>query len=546
MKSTNYIKAIFILILSVAAVSCNKDLDEGEDFAPLVPAQQDEDAMDWLSVSTDATDVTLAKIKTAAETSTPKIFDPSNDMATVVNVASDAYKAELATIKDAQSQLTRDQKKSIEYWSGGGVLRWNQILRGLVARYSLPPAPRDDGSYVFPDAENPFADPQFPFANPPYAARAYSYVSTAQYEALKAAWYYMHTYNRPSPYKTDSGIKLLMPETNLPAYPSHDAVLSGVTAEMLKLLFPAALEEITLKAAEQRNAALWSGKASTSDIAKGLALGKSVAALFIARARGDGTGNAIGTKTQWAALTDSAKLHLTKMGRDVTNEIFWKSLDIPARPPMLPFFGKVKGWAMTPANFASKRPGPPPSTSSEGMKKDLAEVKSVSEKLTREQLALVHKWADGAGTYTPPGHWNDIAADYIYNANFSEVRTARAFALLNMTMHNAAVGCWDVKYYWFSPRPSQLDPSIKTATGLPNFPSYTSGHSTFSAAAAEVLSYLFPAKASEFNAMVEEASISRLYGSIHYRTDIDAGKLHGKSLAEYTISFAQSDGADNN
>ena len=75
------------------------------------------------------------------------------------------------------------------------------------------------------------------------------------------------------------------------------------------------------------------------------------------------------------------------------------------------------------------------------------------------------------------------------------MRAARAFALLNMAMHDAAVGCWDAKYSYFNPRPSQLDPGIKTVIGLPNFPSYTSGHSTFSAAAAEVLSYLFPSGA---------------------------------------------------
>ena len=61
-----------------------------------------------------------------------------------------------------------------------------------------------------------------------------------------------------------------------------------------------------------------------------------------------------------------------------------------------------------------------------------------------------------------------------------------------MAMHDAAVGCWDAKYVYFNPRPSQMDPELKTIIGLPNFPSYTSGHSTFSAAAAEVLSYLFP------------------------------------------------------
>jgi membrane-associated phospholipid phosphatase len=88
-----------------------------------------------------------------------------------------------------------------------------------------------------------------------------------------------------------------------------------------------------------------------------------------------------------------------------------------------------------------------------------------------------------------------------------------------------------------------MDPSIKTQIGLPNFPSYTSGHSTFSAAAAEVLSYLFPSGAPAFGAMRDEAGISRLYGGIHYRSDINAGKAHGERIAAHTLTFAQSDGA---
>ena len=153
-------------------------------------------------------------------------------------------------------------------------------------------------------------------------------------------------------------------------------------------------------------------------------------------------------------------------------------------------------------------------------------------------------WGDGLSTYTPPGHWNAIATSYISDARFSEVRAARAFALLNMAMHDAAVGCWDTKFKYFNARPSQLDASIKTVIGLPNFPSYTSGHSTFSASAAAVLSYLFPASAGQFDAMKDEAAISRLYGGIHYRSDIEVGKEHGQRIGGYTIAFARQDGAD--
>ena len=497
----------------VICSSCDKAVSPLEDLPPLQPSSLDATAGSWRMIAlTGPTQFTVAA--PAATTSS-------------------AYAAEIAAIKTAQSTLTGDQRNAIAYWSGGGVMRWNQILRELVARYNLPPAPAN-GAYPVPDAENPFGDPQFPFANPVYAARAYSYVSAAQYDALKTAWYWKFQYNRPSPAKVDNSLQQLMAITDLPSYPSEDAVISGVTVEMLKVLFPAALEEVTRKAAEQRNAALWSGKATASDLAAGLALGKSIATVFLARAAADGMKSAGGNAAIWKAFADSAAAR---------GEIAWTSRDIPARPPMLPLFGQVQAWMMTPTQIAADRPGPPPSTSSPQMTKELQKVKQTVEHLTREQLAIAHKWNDGAGTYSPPGHWNDVALEYVRDAKMSEVRGARVFALLNIALHDAGVGCWEAKFHYFNPRPVQLDPSIKTVIGVPNFPSYTSGHSTFSAAAASVLSYLFPAGATSFAQMRDEAGISRLYGGIHYRSDIDSGKVHGERIAVHTIAFAQSDGA---
>lgn len=522
-------KLLKILVPSLLVAllwSCNKEVEKSPALPALEPLRLDETAGSW----------------------TPVIL--SNNYSVQVPLAapaattSDAYKAELTTIKNAQAGLTKQQRDVIAYWSVGGVIRWNQIMRELVARYNLPPAPREDGTYVFPDAENPFADPAFPFANPPYAARAYAYVSIAQYDALKAAWYYKYLYNRAAPYMVDASVQSLVPRTSLPAYPSEDAVLSGVTAEMLKILFPASVEQITKLAADQRNAALWSGKAAPSDISAGLALGKSVASVITApgsRFRTDGMGNAVGNAALWKELQDSVGFGDFYKSAQIP----WLSLESPPRPPMLPNFGKVLTWNISPAQLVAERPAPPPLTSSEKMKQELAEVKKYADNATREELRITHKWADGAGTYAPPGHWNHIAEESVVNARFSEVRAARAYALLNMALHNAGVGCWEAKYYYFNPRPSQLDPSIKTKTGLPNFPSYTSGHSTFSASASVVLGYLFPDRAQFFTSEAKEASMSRLYGAIHYRSDIEVGYSHGVLLAAYTVNFAQSDGAGN-
>jgi hypothetical protein len=500
--------------LAIAAGGCDRTVDVTETLPPLEAASLDADAGTWRYL-------VLAGPEQVA-------------VAAPAAVTSDAYRAELAAVKSAQANLTAAQRANVAYWSGGGVLRWNQVMRELVARYNLPPAPRPDGSYPVPDAENPFADPNFPFASPPYAARAYSYVSVAQYEALKAAWHWKFRYNRPAPARVDAGVQALAPVGDLPVYPSEDAVLAGVTAEMLKLLFPGAVDEITRRAAEEREAALLSGKATASDAAAGLALGRAVAAQVIARARADGMGAAAGTPALWQGFAAA----VTARG-----EVAWLSQESPARPPMLPNFGAVQAWTMTPAQLAALDPPPPPSTGSARMREELATVKRTVDHLTREQLAIALKWNDGAGTYTPPGHWNDIAAEQVRDARLSEVRAARVFAMLNAAMHDAAVACWRVKFAHYNPRPAQLDPGIKTLIGLPNFPAYPSGHSTFSAAAATVLGHFFPSEAAAYGAMADEAGISRLYGGIHYPSDIENGKAHGARIGARVVEVIRGDGA---
>jgi len=511
----NKIVQLFIFIVP-AFFACQRTvIEKNTVYESLNPTNTDANAGDWKPVVLAMAN----EFPLAAPTST--------------NVA--VYNRELTEIKGFQATLTAEQKASIQYWSAGGVLRWNEIMRELVAKRNLPPASNADGTYPTPSAANPFGYPQFPFANPPYAARAYAYVSVAQYDALVAAYYYKRLYNRAAPHTVDANIKPLVPATNLPSYPSEDAVVAAVSVEMLKLLFPADIAYIQQKADEHMLSRIMAGMNTRSDIEAGVQLARQVAAKIIARAAGDNMSRAIGTPAQWADLETQTA---------ATGETPWISQEFPKRPPMLPFFGRVKPFLFDSLTTIAIRPAAPPSTKSEKFKLELEEVRKYAKSATRNEIAIVHYWGDGIATYTPPGHWNEIAADDFVKQKFSEVRWARNLALLNMAEMDAAITCWDTKYAYFNPRPSQVDPSIKTNTGLPNFPAYISGHSTFSAAAATILGHIIPARANAYNAMAKEASESRIYGAIHYRSDCELGLLQGVKVGNFAIARAQTDGAN--
>ncbi len=445
------------------------------------------------------------------------------------------YRLELQELKAKQASLTEDDKNSLKYWSAGTVLRWNEILRELVAKYNLPPYQNPDGTYPIPNAANPLAYPYFPFANPPYAARAYAYVAAAQYDALVAAYYYKQLYKRARPNVADNAIKELVPVVKDYSYPSEEAVAAGAAVAMMSVLFPGEQPYLQAKLQECVATRITAGANVRSDLEAGIQLGKAVAAKFINRARNDRAGRAVGTPTDWQQLEQAT---IAK------GEIPWISQESPKRPPMLPLFGKTIGFLLDTTEVVQARPAAPPSTQSQQFAKELEEVLWYSKNPTRERMRIVHYWADGVGTATPPGHWNAIACADFVDLQLSEVRWARNLALLNMALFDAAICCWDAKYAYFNPRPSQMNNQIKTLTGLPNFPAFTSGHSTFSGAAATILGYLHASKANQYTQMADEASKSRLYGAIHYRSDIEVGMQMGIAIGGKAILRAKTDGAD--
>jgi hypothetical protein len=186
------------------------------------------------------------------------------------------------------------------------------------------------------------------------------------------------------------------------------------------------------------------------------------------------------------------------------------------------------------------------------------EVYHVGIALTDEQKTIVDYWSDGAAaTGTPAGHWIAIVSQISRNNDLSLAAAAEAYARVGIAVHDAFIACWNAKYIYNLQRPvtyinDNIDGGWTPYIVTPVFPSYISGHSTQSAAAARVLTDMFgimsftdtthldhglvpPQEPRTFNSFDEaaaEAAISRLYGGIHFPFDNNDGLASGRCIGQ--------------
>jgi hypothetical protein len=506
---------LFIALLFIGIISsCEKEILTKANYTDYEFAGLDEDGGNW----------------------TPTLISAPGSIvvAAPAEVTSAAYLAELAALKAAASRLNANQMEAIEYWTNNPILRWNEIALELAAKYNIIPAPNADGSYTLPSATDPGRYPNFPFAHPPYTCRMLAYLSVAQFDGLIVAWHYKYLYHRATPQQVDNTVPSAYVQTDLPSYPSDGAVIAIASQNVLSAMFPLEKGYLADRAAEHIYSLKWSGLNVESDITAGQYIGTEIAKLALARASADGMSKAQTPKP----ISDSIKTAaLNNFGWQ------WDNQETPVRPVGLtPLFGNVKTWNLP--DVVLTRPPVPPAPGSPAFEDDARELQDIQDNLTNEQRKIANWWSDGLGTYTPPGHWNKFAKDLIIEYKINPLRSARTMAYMNMAIMDAGISCWDAKYYYHYPRPIQTIPGFKTILGTPNFPSYTSGHSTFSAAAAEILAFMFPAEAQVARDWAREAAESRIYGGIHYRFDAEVGIDQGIAVAQYTLQKAQADGAD--
>jgi PAP2 superfamily/Bacterial Ig-like domain len=396
------------------------------------------------------------------------------------------------------------------------VITWNQILLNTIATTKTAP---------------------------PLAARAMAMVETAVFDAVNniVQKYQPYSITATAPIAANSAATAIEAESA--------AVEAAYT--VLSSLFVS--QKTTLDAARTSSlASIADGQAKTD----GLAFGKNIADKVILSRTNDGSAT-------------------TVIYTPGTNPGDWQPTAVVANPDgttspapaVLPQWGNVKTFGIPQADVVNNRPTPPPALTSEQYAAEFNQVKELgalnSATRTADQTEIAKFWVDGGGTFTPPGHWNQIAQDVARDNFNSLVDNARLFAALNVAEADAAICCWDAKYTYNLWRPitairkadtdanaaTTVDTSWTSLLPTPNFPAYTSGHSTFSGAAAAVLTNLYgdnykfsttgpglpgvTRSFTSFNQAADEAGMSRIYGGIHFMSDNTAGLSAGKRIGGY-------------
>jgi len=287
-------------------------------------------------------------------------------------------------------------------------------------------------------------------------------------------------------------------------------------------------------------------------------------------------------------------------GEEIVDPNRWQPLLQPLRDPdgvvqqsLTPQWGQVTPFGLESGD--QFRPPAPPEFGSEEYLRIHEEVVEIGANLTDEQKIIAEFWEDDAGTSFPPGRWMAFGQFVSERDDNTLDEDAQMFFLLGNAVMDAGIAAWESKVFYDYVRPitaiealfggqtiqgwggpgqgtveldgSQFIPYQRISTPTPPFAEYVSGHSTFSAAAAEVLkrftgsdefgaSVTAPAGESQFEPgftpvepvtltwdtfteAADESGISRLYGGIHNQPGNEEGLILGRKVGDAVWEEAQ-------
>lgn len=268
---------------------------------------------------------------------------------------------------------------------------------------------------------------------------------------------------------------------------------------------------------------------------------------------------------------------MSKFSVNTADESRWQPTPPSYMDGLEPHWNKIRPFVLDSA--AQFKPVPPPKFSMDKNSlfyKELKEVYDISKKITKEgdtseEIAIAQFWdcnpyvsvtrghlMFAVKKITPGAHWIGITkiATKKDTADFN--KTVFAYTQTSIAIADAFISCWDEKYRSNLVRPETLintyfDDEWKPILQTPPFPEYTSGHSVVSGAASTVLTAIFgdnfsfnddtevpyglPIRSfTSFKQAADEATISRMYGGIHYRAAVEVGVGQGRKVGNLVVN----------
>ena len=372
----------------------------------------------------------------------------------------------------------------------------------------------------------------------PSASRVYAYAGVTLYEAVRPGI--------PGDVSLSTQIK------NAPIFPSPDPTLvydwptvaNGALQMIVNYMLP---KDDALQAA-----------AALHD--KQLAARQSVVGNDVAQrsqAQGETLGKAI---LAWASTDKAAEAIANAKTYKLPTGSKWDYIITTAGTiPVGSYWGTVRPFALEKSNVCNIPFNIEPSSDPNStFYKQAMEVKTVGDNLTAEQKAIANWWVDTPGlTGAPSGHWVALENQMLALLHLKLDKAAEMYAMVGITIGDSFISCWELKYEKPILRPvtyinRYISPRWQPFLATPPFPTYNSGHSVASQAAADMLTALFGQVAftdtthvkdgqaarsfTSFQAAAAEAAISRLYGGIHFRIDIENGVRQGQCVAQQVLA----------
>ncbi len=376
--------------------------------------------------------------------------------------------------------------------------------------------------------------------SPPVASRIYAYTSLAQYEAVRHI-------NPEAPSFADklNGFEPLpAPDKNK----QYNFILAGTKAFCTVAYNVRIFSADTLHKYEDSLLLLYKESLTEDVYNNSIIFGDSLGKVILKRAAKDMYKETRGMPKYLGSKNDGK----------------WQPTSPDYNDGVEPYWNKIPPFALDSASqFRPRPPIPFNKDTNSAFYKMVKEVYTVNKNLTDSQKIIARFWDDnpfimehsghlmfGNKKITPGGHWMGITSIACHKTHADAVQTAEAFSLTSMALLDGFISCWDAKYYYEYVRPITqinlwMDKGWDAFLQTPSFPEYTAGHATISGSASAVLTYLFgdnfsfldnsdepyigmTRQFSSFYQAAAEASVSRVYGGIHYRLSVDTGLAKGK------------------